>query len=122
MPSRRLDEITTWQKPFTFSASIRRRMDWQQERGCQEQCIGHGPAQHPLQTAPTGLGQPAGAWGAGSRARGAWVVGCRALRQDGSVGWRWGRPGFELHRRVALRRAEQREFPCQGSDGRQSSN
>lgn len=28
MPSRTLQEVTTWQKPLTFSASIRRRMDW----------------------------------------------------------------------------------------------
>lgn len=32
-PSRRLEEITTWQKPFTFSASISRRMDWGVRQG-----------------------------------------------------------------------------------------
>lgn len=54
MPSRRLEEMTTWQKPFTFSASIRRRMDWGRKRGLRDRGAWGCPASSTL--ARGGLG------------------------------------------------------------------
>lgn len=85
MPSRRLEEITTWQKPFTFSASIRRRIDWRQERGVRDRRVwGRLPAAGTVAASPGNStlarqGAECMVWGTGYGVRGA-AVGCRSLQ------------------------------------------
>lgn len=73
MPSRTLQEVTTWQKPLTFSASINRRIDWAggAERGKSHQAAPppHLPLGRPFSPGARGTSAPQGQ--AGQRGRSA---------------------------------------------------
>lgn len=120
MPSRRLEEITTWQKPFTFSASIRRRMDWWCDKEVRDR---KHSSRQPWQWYPGQAGCRVRVQGADCGVQ--VPTGCPGLcapRQAGNSGLGGLRPDSEWSWHTALCRAEWRVSLCQGSDRQWSSN